>query len=132
MAPTRVMILPISCSAIPTPEDGFKGVGHWNNVSWALYVEDNFRVNNKLTLNLGLRWDGIPHTYEANTQQVNFYPNQYNPANAPVLGPGNSTVSPTSPGLGPSPNPLFAGQQFYVNGTAFCGINGTVVSTVLG
>lgn len=105
-------------------EDGFKGVGHWNNVSWALYVEDNFRVNNKLTLNLGLRWDGIPHTYEANNQQVNFYPNLYNPANAAVLGPGNSTVSPTSPGLGPSPNPLFAGQQFYVNGTAFCGING--------
>ena len=27
--------------------------GHWNNVSWAAYVQDNWRVNNRLTLNLG-------------------------------------------------------------------------------
>ncbi len=31
--------------------------GKWNNVSWAAYVQDNWRVNNRLTLNLGLRWD---------------------------------------------------------------------------
>ena len=33
-------------------------------------------------MNLGLRWDGIPHTYEANQLSSNFYPNLYNPANA--------------------------------------------------
>ncbi len=49
--------------------------GQWNNVSWAAYAQDNWRVNRKLTLNLGLRWDGIPHTYEANDRMGNFYPN---------------------------------------------------------
>src|SRR5215469_753676 len=109
-------------------EDAIKSTGHWNNVSWALYFQDNYRVNNRLTLNLGLRWDGIPHTYEANSQMANFYPNLYNAANAAVLNPvdtSGNTLSPTSPGLGPSPNPILAGQQFYLNGIAICGRNGT-------
>jgi len=106
-------------------EDAIKSSGHWNNVSWALYVQDNYRVNNRLTLNLGLRWDGIPHTYEANQQMANFYPNLYNGANAAILSANGNTISPTSPGLGPSTNPILAGQLFYLNGLSICGLNGT-------
>jgi len=106
-------------------EDAIKSSGHWNNVSWALYVQDNYRVNNRLTLNLGLRWDGIPHTYEANQQMSNFYPNLFNPANAAVLNKDGNTISSTSPGLGPSSNPILAGQLFYLNGLSICGLNGT-------
>src|SRR5580704_10565171 len=109
-------------------EDAIKDSGHWNNVSWALYVQDNWRVNNRLTLNLGLRWDGIPHTYEADQQMANFYPGLYNPANAAILDPtdpSGNTISPLSPGLAPSTNPILAGQQFYTNGIAICGQSGT-------
>ena len=105
-------------------EDAVKSSGHWNNVSWALYIQDNYRVNNKLTLNLGLRWDGIPHTYEANNQMANFYPGLYNPANAALLNSDNQTISPLSPGLGPSPNPILAGQLFYLNGIGICNTGG--------
>jgi hypothetical protein len=105
-------------------EDAVKSSGHWNNVSWALYIQDNYRVNSRLTLNLGLRWDGIPHTYEANNQMSNFYPNLYNPANAAILNPGNQTVSSLSPGLGPSLNSILAGQQFYLNGIGICNVGG--------
>ena len=104
-------------------EAAVQGTGHWSNVSMALYFQDNYRVNQRLTINLGLRWDGIPHTYEANNQMSNFYPNLYNPADAAILDPGNQTISPNSPGLGTSPNPVLAGQQFYVNGVGICGIN---------
>ena len=55
-------------------EDAVKSSGQWNNVSYASYVQDNWRVNRRLTLNLGLRWDIAPHTYEANQQSANFYP----------------------------------------------------------
>ncbi len=98
--------------------------GFWNNVSWAAYVQDNWRVNNRLTLNLGLRWDGVPHTYEANNRMGNFYPNLYNPADAPIFVPGSNgnAIDPSSPGLGTSPNPILAGYQFYLNGI---GIPGT-------
>jgi hypothetical protein len=89
--------------------------GQWNNVSFSVYVQDNWRANRNLTLNLGLRWDGIPHTYEANDRMGNFYPSLYNPADAAVLLPDGS-ISPNSPGLGTSPNPILAGVPLYLNG----------------
>ena len=97
--------------------------GQWNNVSWAAYVQDNWRVSRKLTLNLGLRWDGVPHTYEANNRMGNFYPSLYNPANAALLNPDGS-INPASPGLGTSPNPILAGIPLYLNGVGIPGQNG--------
>lgn len=107
--------------------------GYWNNVSWAAYLQDNWRVNNRLTLNLGLRWDGAPHTYEANNRMGNFYPNLYNSADAALFVPGTSGnqicggsplptgCSAASPGLGTSPNPILASTQFYLNGIGIPG-----------
>ncbi len=97
--------------------------GYWNNVSWAAYVQDNWRVNRRLTLNLGLRWDGVPHTYEASDRMGNFYPSLYNPANAATLL-ADGTVSPASKGLGTSPNPILAGVPLYLNGIGIPGQNG--------
>ncbi len=97
--------------------------GDWNNVSWATYFQDNWRVNRKLTLNLGLRWDGVPHTYEANDRMGSFYPSLYNKADAPILLP-DGTISPASPGLGTSPNPILAGVPLYLNGIGIPEKNG--------
>jgi len=104
-------------------EDAVHDNGHWNNVSWAAYIQDNWRVNNRLTLNLGLRWDGVPHTYEANHRTSNFYPDRYDPAAAPIFNP-DGTISTSSPGLGTSPNPILEGYQFYLNGIGIDGKNG--------
>jgi len=117
--------------------------GFWNNVSWAAYVQDNWRVNHRLTLNLGLRWDGVPHTYEANDRMGNFYPQLYNQANAPLFVPGSggnaicggnplpTGCTAASPGLGTSPNPILsaAGTLFYLNGI---GIPGTTAGVPKG
>ena len=109
--------------------------GYWNNVSWAMYVQDNWRVNRRLTLNLGLRWDGVPHTYEANNRMGNFYPSLYDPAktatfntNGTICSSGNAATDPgcsaVSPGLGTSPNSILAGVPLYLNGIGIPGQNG--------
>ena len=97
--------------------------GHWNNVSPAAYFQDNWKVSPRLTVNLGLRWDGIPHTYEANDRMSNFYSFLYNPAKAAIVNP-DGTINPASPGLGTSPNPILAGVPFYLNGIGIAGQNG--------
>ncbi len=114
-------------------EDAVKIAGNWNNVSWAAYVQDDWRVTHRLTLNLGLRWDGVPHTYEAKHQSSNFYPNLYDPANAATFDANGNICSVNSipacpggpsPGLGTSSNPILNGVQFYVNGIGIGGLNG--------
>jgi len=102
--------------------------GHWPNISWAAYVQDNWRATHRLTLNLGLRWDGIPHCIESNGRDSDFYPNLWSSANAAVLtaaGNINPTLTPAA-AFGASPNPILAplGNVFYLNGIGIAGKNG--------
>src|SRR5262249_19303736 len=117
-------------------EDAVKISGQWNNVSYAAYIQDNWRVNKRLTLNLGIRWDGVPHTYEANQLSSNFYPRLYDFNNAATFdanghicagaddGVNNIGCAAASPGLGTSSNPILQGLQFYTNGIGIGGKNG--------
>lgn len=113
-------------------ENAYKGTGHWNAPSPDAYVQDNWRATSRLTLNLGLRWDGIPHTYEANYNQSNFYPNQYNPADAPLWAKNSDgttnygQIAANSPGLGPGPAniPSLTPYHFYLNGMGVGGRSG--------
>ncbi|MBV9303232.1 MAG: TonB-dependent receptor [Acidobacteriaceae bacterium] len=104
-------------------ELAIQDAGHWDSKSYDAYVQDTWKVTPRLTLNLGVRWDGIPHTYEENNRQSNFYSNLYNPANAAIILP-NGTIAPGSPGLGTSPNPILAGHPLYLNGIGIAGQNG--------
>jgi Carboxypeptidase regulatory-like domain len=103
-------------------EAALQDKGYWNNQSWALYAQDTWKASRRLTVNLGLRWDAIPHTYEVNNRQSNFYPNLYNQANRALLVGGS--ISPDSPGLGTSPNQDLSGTLFYLNGIGIAGKNG--------
>jgi len=111
-------------------ESAVHEAGQWNNISPALYFSDNWRASSRLTVNLGLRWDGIPHTYEANKKTSNFYPNLYNPANAATFdsngnlcsGAGDPGCTAVTPGLGTSSNAILAGYQFYLNGIGVGGV----------
>lgn len=53
------------------------------NVEW--YVQDNWRVSDRLTLDLGLRFYHIQPPVDLNGNLATFDPQYYDPANAPVL-----------------------------------------------
>jgi len=104
-------------------EQAVQDSGYWNSKSLGLYAQDNWRVSKRLTVNLGLRWDGIPHTYELNNRMSSFYPNLYDPAKRAILN-ADGTVSSSSPGLITSPNSILNGVKFYGNGIGIAGTNG--------
>jgi hypothetical protein len=64
----------------------FKKQGRWTNLEF--YVNDDFKVSQRLTLNLGLRYSYLPNPYQANDQLTVFNTSGYNPAlgNAPCNG----------------------------------------------
>jgi hypothetical protein len=91
---------------------------HWVNDNYGFYGNDNWHVIPKLTLNLGLRYDAMPHAFERFNQFANFNPNNYNAGlGSPFNADGSGTLNPAS---------LTAvnGGLFYLNGIQEAGVNG--------
>lgn len=47
----------------------------WHAFNWSAFVQDDWRVLPRLTINLGLRWDFQQKPYERHNGQINFDPN---------------------------------------------------------
>jgi Carboxypeptidase regulatory-like domain len=89
---------------------------HWVQNNYGFYVLDNYHVVPRLTLNLGLRFDGLPHTFERYNQFANFVPSSYNTSLAYPLNPDGT--------LNPASLTQFNGAPFYLNGIKEAGVNG--------
>ena len=61
----------------------FIGKYRYNNVEW--FVQDNWKVNERLTLDYGMRFYLIQPQYDEGSLTANFLPDQFNPADAPLL-----------------------------------------------
>ncbi len=55
--------------------------------SGSLFVSDTWRATPRLTLNLSLRWDALPHAYEEKDRVAVFYAGLWDPAKAPEVLP---------------------------------------------
>lgn len=94
---------------------------HWVNNTYSFYVNDNWHVLPRLTLNLGVRYDFLPHVYEKNNRTSNFIPGDFNPADAQSPNPSTGALDPTGPGFS---QPAGAPVPFYLNGVKLAGTNG--------
>jgi hypothetical protein len=79
---------------------------YWNT---EFYVQDNWRVNRRLTLDFGVRFYNQPPQNDANGTFANFFPNKYDPKKVPrlyvpgmsggkrvAIDPGTGAVAPVS------------------------------------
>ena len=89
---------------------------HWVNNNYGAYFNDNWHIIPQLTLNLGLRFDGLPHAYERFNQFANFVPAYYDTTLGNPVG-ADGTLDPAS-------LTNFNGQSFYLNGIREAGVNG--------
>jgi len=98
-----------------------QSIFHWLNNTYSMYGQDNWHVLPRLTLNLGLRWDLLPHVYEKNNRTSNFLPGDFNPAEAQAPNAANGSLDPNGPGFS---QPAGAPVPFYLNGVQLAGVNG--------
>jgi hypothetical protein len=89
---------------------------HWVQDNYGFYALDNWHVFPRLTLNLGLRYDALPHTFERYNQFSNFVPENYNTSQPNPLN-SDGTLNPAS-------LTQFGGTPFYLNGMSLAGVNG--------
>ncbi len=92
---------------------------YWVSNTWSFYGNDNYHVTRDLTLNLGIRFDDIPHTYERYDRFANFVPSDYITAlGNPIEADG--TINPTQL----STFSKTGSELFYLNGIEEAGVNG--------
>ena len=94
---------------------------HYVNNTVSFWGQDNWKVNPRLSVQLGLRWDGLPHAWERNFQVSNFDPAIYNPNLKPEWDYSSNSMIPTGPGFVTPPG--FT-SPFYLNGMYIGGKNG--------
>ena len=97
----------------------------WVTNNYGAYVDDNWHVTPRIVLNLGIRYDAMPHTFERYNQFANFVPADYNASlGNPIASDGTIVPSQLTTFTCPTNRCATNGEQFYLNGMREAGQNG--------
>jgi hypothetical protein len=88
-----------------------------NFINSEAYVQDDWKITHRLTLNLGVRWSRLPSVTDTKDTLSNFDPNYFASQFTPTIDGGNAGINPAT-GLPYDSNAgnFVAGQ--YINGVA--------------
>ena len=92
---------------------------YWLSNNYAAYAMDNWHITPRLSIQLGLRYDALPHTYEKHNDVANFVPADFSAADAQSPDPSTGDLNPSGPGF-----QTVNGTAFYLNGIKEAGANG--------
>jgi hypothetical protein len=87
-------------------------IPHLRYTNFEAYVQDDWKVTRRLTLNLGIRYSYFPSPTDSNNTLVNFDPSRFNPALAPTSFDANGN------GLGPFNAATYANGLIFPRGAA--------------
>jgi len=93
-------------------------IRHYVNQTPSAYVMDNWHVTPRLSLQLGLRYDALPHAWERSNAVSNFDPSLYLFSAQPKWN-ADGSMDPTGPGFR-----VLNGIPYYLNGIGLAGVNG--------
>jgi hypothetical protein len=94
-------------------------IRHYYNQTNSVYAMDNWHVTPRLSVQLGLRYDALPHAVERQNLVGDFQQQLYNtnPANAPIWD-ASGAIDPASADLY-----VYNGIPAYINGSGLAGQN---------
>jgi len=92
-------------------------IRHYVNQTPSAYILDNWHVTPRLSLQLGLRYDALPHAWERSNQVANFDPAAYNQSQAPIWK-NDGTIDPNSQSV-----TTVNSVQYYLNGMGLAAVN---------
>ena len=93
-------------------------IRHYVNQTPSAYIMDNWHVTPRLSLQLGLRYDALPHAWERSNAVSNFDPRLYLGSLQPKWNTDGS-MDPTGPGF-----QVVGGIPYYLNGMGLATVNG--------
>ncbi|MGO8934784.1 MAG: carboxypeptidase regulatory-like domain-containing protein [Terracidiphilus sp.] len=101
-------------------------IRHYVNQTPSVYAMDNWHITPRLSVQLGLRYDALPHAWERQNLLGNFNQSTYQTGagSAPIWN-ADGTINSASPTLY-----TYLGIPAYINGTNLAGVNGYPVGVV--
>ena len=97
-------------------------IDHYVNQTPSVYAMDNWHVTPRMTLQLGIRYDALPHAWERNNVLANFDPTAFLSSATPAWKSDGSMTS-TGPGFQTYTIAGIAG-PYYTNGLRIAGQGG--------
>ena len=96
---------------------------HISNKTYSLYAVDDWRVSNRLTLNLGLRWEGHSPRLRFRRHVLEFLSE---PLRSEASGdlPAERRLDTNGPGFTTVSGIILSDVKFYLNGVGMAGRNG--------
>jgi hypothetical protein len=99
-------------------------IRHYVNQTPSIYGNDNWHVTPRLTLQIGIRYDALPHAWERQNLLANFVQADYDTTKLPIYTAG-SNLDPNTPSM-----TTYQGIPSYTNGMEFAGVGTTPVGVV--
>jgi hypothetical protein len=91
-------------------------IRHYVNQTTSIYANDNWKVSPRLSLQLGFRYDALPHAWERANAIANFEPSQY--IQTPPIWNADNSINAASVGVS---QPTGFPGSYYLNGMVFPG-----------